>query len=533
MLVLNDFFRYNNKKVMNMKKIAFFLTCCFILVTIPATTFAYEIPENVKIGLYFGSTAKQNVQLAGESGFVIGYEQGRTATNLFELTDVNQLDVTMDIQGQYHVQLGQYYNTFAESKAQCLQYANAGISCYPAVIDGYYYVLSGLYNSLQEAQSQAAVLQSTLGVAAKGMDALYNSYKIKVQGTADILCLFASGNTNLIIKSRDGITSVDGNKYRGYILFLNNTATTNVINLVDMETYVATVIAKEMSPSWPMESLKAQAVCARSFTCRNLNKYSSYGFDLDTTQASQVYGGYSAEAQSCIDAANATKGQVLTYNGTIAETVYFSTSGGSTEDAKNVWGGDVPYLVSVDDPYEPTDLTYSNWTVELTPEEIKSILSSKGVNIGDITSIEVTEFTPANRVYIIKITGTQGSKEYSKEAARTFLGDKLKSQYYTVTAPGSGVMVKSERGVVKTDIFSGFLKSIEGIQTISGNLYAKSAGGAVSPVSSSSSDKYVFSGKGWGHGVGMSQWGAYGMAQNGFTYDQILYHYYTGTQLSS
>ena len=263
-----------------------------------------------------------------------------------------------------------------------------------------------------------------------------------------------------------------------------------------------------------------------------MNKYQKYGFNLSDTDASQVYGGYKAEHANCNRAVDETSGRVLTYNGKLAVTFFFSCSGGRTEDPRNVWGGTIPYLTGVEDPYEPTEKAGRGiWTVNMTPQQVAEKLKAKGHDLGDIIAVNALEYSPAKRVTKLQIIGTNGEKIFEKDSARTILG--LNSQYYTISSStpnyavnGSSQSVKLTPGTTLNVLSASGEKVID---TTTVSIEVLSAQGAKKYVAGS--DGYVFDGRGWGHGVGLSQWGAKGMADAGFTYDKILMHYYPGTEL--
>jgi stage II sporulation protein D len=151
---------------------------------------------------------------------------------------------------------------------------------------------------------------------------------------------------------------VDGKPYRGKIVVSSDGKQLQVIDAVAVEAYLKGVVPSEMPSSWSTEALKAQAVAARSYALANLTK--GRGFDLYGDTRSQVYGGVDAEATAASAAVDATKGQVVLYNGKVADTLFFSTSGGRTATAADATGTAVPYLVSVADPYD-TLSPYHAW----------------------------------------------------------------------------------------------------------------------------------------------------------------------------
>jgi len=289
----------------------------------------------------------------------------------------------------------------------------------------------------------------------------------------------------------------------------------------------------EMSPSWHIEALKAQAVCARNYALSTLNKHSSYGFDVCTSTDCQVYSAGKAETESTIRAGKETEGKYLMYNGSLVNTLFFSCSGGHTANPKYVWGGEFPYLQAVKDPYEsPDDASRYNWSFTYTTNEIKQRLESTGINIGDIVSISAKADEESGYVYELNITGTDGTHTYTKEKTRTWMGwDKLYSQRYVVTPvsdENSDLKAVSSKG--KSTVANSVVISSDGKKASFGYpLTVKSSKG--NSKISKTITAFRFDGHGWGHGVGMSQYGAKAMAEKGFTYQQILEFYYTGANI--
>ena len=370
--------------------------------------------------------------------------------------------------------------------------------------------------------------------------------KIKIglfynQTALDIVTITYDGKTvtlnkqdvtaDVVITSTD-IIKVNDKGYRGSIIVkkIDDWGLT-VINEVSIEDYVASVIAREMSPSFNMEALKAQAVCARTYATYNINKHIKYGFDLCTTEDCQVYFGASSEHKNTIKATLETKGQILTYNGEPAQTVYFATSGGYTEDVKYVWGSNIPYLQSVKDENESKSVYASTWKKELSKQKATEILNGKGYNIGNVKAIEVLEKTTAGSVTKLKVTGDKGEKTFTNEGCRTVFGyGILLSQAYSVTGGGnSGVNLSVYGGSANTANIT--LLSANGKTTHNAEFIQLKGKDDLKIDTPTAKDIFTFNGRGNGHLVGMSQNGANGMAAAGFTYEEILTHYYKGTKL--
>ena len=254
-----------------------------------------------------------------------------------------------------------------------------------------------------------------------------------------------------------------------------------VINVVDLEDYVKGVIPYEMNSSWPVEALKAQAVCARTYAAFNLGAYEEdYGFDLTDDTESQVYRGLNW-ADSVTDAAvDATAGQFVRYRGQLCEVYYFASDGGTTEDGEKIFGSDQAYLAGKTDPFESAiDLSSTRWVRWRSGEEIAWRLQQRGYEIDSVTKIEPV---------------------YSE------LGNVIGMRYYD----GAGNCLDLET----RDSYS--------------PLYLDSASFSVEPED----DGFRFDGKGWGHNCGLSQWGANAMASvYGFSADEIIGFYFTGAYI--
>jgi len=202
-----------------------------------------------------------------------------------------------------------------------------------------------------------------------------------------------------------------------------------------------------------------------------------------------------------------------------------------------VWGSTLhPYLKGVDDPYETGEATHHSWSVTLTKDEVTEIFAP--YELGDITDISVLETSEKGAVIKLKVTGTRGSQTFEKEKCRSAFSGSIYSQAYTITknyadaadAPkaitASGIVslpstiyvMGSDGTVIEKRIEDVVVASPAGIQKLvpEGREVAS----------------YTIDGRGWGHLIGMSQWGARAMAEQGFAYEEILGHYYTGIELT-
>jgi stage II sporulation protein D len=310
-----------------------------------------------------------------------------------------------------------------------------------------------------------------------------------------------------------GTILFNNTEYRGSLRFFVSENKITVINYILIEDYLKSVVPSEIVATWNFEALKAQAICARNYAITNSGRFEKFGFDLDDTINSQVYKGVKSEHPNTTRAVEETKGQLLKFNDTTAKTLFFSSSGGHTESVNFVWGSQFPYLVGVKDPYEEP----REWKVNYTPKEISEKLNLQKIDIGNIIDLEIIERSPSNRVINLLIKGKKGTHTLKLEAPRSFLN--LKSNLYDI--------VKNYSSTNLVDIIT---KSGIEKRQVSGKIITKSG---ILELSNCEISSFDFVGKGSGHGVGMSQYGAKGLAENGYTYDQILKYYFTGTYIQN
>lgn len=258
---------------------------------------------------------------------------------------------------------------------------------------------------------------------------------------------------------------------------------TKVIDKVPIEEYVVGVLAGEMPVEFELEALKAQAVAARSYVMIQIERSINKEYDVVDTVTNQVYldkdklmsvwkESYTDNINKIKLAVLSTKGEYIAYNGKVAEALFFSTSPGKTENSEDVFTSKVEYLRSVESPWDSISPSFSS-TKTYSLKEFYELLS---LSYQDELNIEITSKTSTGRIKKIKING----KELTASYVCSKLG--LKSTYFEIIKEDTKIILKN---------------------------------------------------KGYGHGVGMSQYGAEGMAREGYTYDEILKHYYTGIEIKS
>jgi len=230
-------------------------------------------------------------------------------------------------------------------------------------------------------------------------------------------------------------------------------------------------------------------------------------------------------------AVDETEGRLLTYDGQLITAFYHSNSGGHTENSENVWNSYIPYIRGVKDDYS-IGAPNTTWTKVYSPTEISAILKQNGYDIGTVLDVSPLEISENGRVQSLEIRGTKDRIILYKEQIRAIFGyNVVKSIWFTVETDGSIYVLSGEGNRIKKSVNDVYLvsagciigKNLRENYTIYNGILNRSVKGYPT--------QFVFNGRGWGHGLGMSQWGAYQMAQMGYTYDEILRHYYVGTKL--
>jgi len=282
--------------------------------------------------------------------------------------------------------------------------------------------------------------------------------------------------------AKDASIIIDNRPFRGEVTIIRTPDNhITVVNSINVEDYIKGVLYHEVSHHWPMEALKAQAVAARTYALYSLNPVGK-SYDVTNDIYSQVYGGRDSERYRTDLAVDRTRGEVLTFNRQIIPAYFHATCGGMTEDARELWSlPDLVPLRGVPCPFCKNS-PHMNWKSNFRLRDLQDILNRHGYKIGAIKDISIIDRDRSERIDHLKITPVQGPDLIIKgKDFRDIIGPNvLKSNNYEIAMRGYYV-----------DLI----------------------------------------GKGWGHGVGLCQWGALGMAQQQFTYQQILAYYYPSSVL--
>ncbi len=282
--------------------------------------------------------------------------------------------------------------------------------------------------------------------------------------------------------SEDNSLFLNKSRFRGSLDILKSGPSLYVINRLGLESYLYGVLHHEVSSWWPMEALKAQAIAARTygFYQARVNKNAEY--DVRSSTSSQVYGGSTTERFRSKRAVDATAGKILTTKGKAFPAYFHATCAGTTAAAEELWKIRVePLSGSVSCGYCKISPHYY-WHAKVPLAEVEEKIAKYGRPLGRVLSIQIISQTPSHRVGSLRIKGVNGEATVAAKDFRVWIGgDKIRSTRFTVTL---------------------------------------------------SEDSAEFKGKGWGHGVGLCQWGTLGQALVGRKAQTILQFYYPGSEIT-
>lgn len=373
------------------------------------------------------------------------------------------------------------------------------------------------------------------------------SVSVSEVSTTKNAIVFSNGGVNKFIAdlnvpckiaSAGGILNLNGGNYRDSFEFDVNGNTIMGVNVIDIEHYLYGVINSEMPSSWSLEAQKAQAVAARTFVLYTGNKHDTY--DLCDNTNCQDYNGTAKETEIGRQAVDETKGIAIYYDNKPIDAVYFSSDGGATINSEDVWVSALPYLKGISDSYEKE---CKEWTRTYTYSDLTNMCNKKGFNIGSVTGV-TAEYNSNGLCTSITFKGTSGSKTVTKDQIRTVFNatsdGSLLSRNFVISSADSvkipSVFALGKDGGSSLAINSITAKNSVGESSkIKDSTYTYSDGKesvvTVEKQAGTSGADVTITGRGYGHGVGMSQYGAKGMAEEGYTFKEILEFYYNDVEV--
>ncbi|MDQ6931067.1 MAG: SpoIID/LytB domain-containing protein [Candidatus Eremiobacteraeota bacterium] len=299
------------------------------------------------------------------------------------------------------------------------------------------------------------------------------------------------GQTIRVLLGSGMATPIDGQSFsfgsRTFRGTFSTTAQGQVINTLGLEEYLYSVVPQETPRSWPQETLRAQAVVARTYALSHVNPKREY--DVVASVRDQAYGGLQGEHAQSTDACNATAGQILAWQGSIASVSYMSCCGGHTEDPADAWtgGADLPYLRGIVCNYCSASPDY-RWVRDVPMTTVQNAFAAQSVSVGTLRTVDVALADASGRAKSIRLSGESGSVEISGATFRRLLGPAV--------------------------VRSLLIHSI-----------------AVAPGQAQAGATMTLEGSGSGHGVGLCQWGSRGLAYEGRLARDILAFYFPGTHI--
>lgn len=343
------------------------------------------------------------------------------------------------------------------------------------------------------------------------------------------------------MEREDRLIEVNNRRYRGTVEIFRTQGATGMtaVNSLTVDEYVYGVLVRSLSPEWPEQAIKAQAVTMRTFALYNVGRHKNEGFDLCDTSDCQVYEGQTGEDPKILKAIEDTRGLVILHQGYLVAAYSHLSSGGYTENSENVFTKAYPYLRGVQDADQTSP--YFRWQKKISPQELEGLLKGAGYNIGALSAIELSKRMQApmaapdrgvsGRIRTITFIGKDGVASLTGEKIKELMS--LQSTLFDVNV-----------AVPMTNIDSNITDSYGDRDTkeIQINLPPASSGGLITDragmhrITGQKNETIFIEGFGWGHGVGFSQWGAKTMAEKAINpgsdyYVSILKHYYQGVAI--
>ena len=528
--------------------------------------------SEVSVGLYFDGSAVQSKTLSCAQGFVMdinGYILGTNETDIIVAADGNEYEYNNDIIvnpvdengepdnskgikiiGGYHIgvtsfsigdgtgiqtdnpvyidkkggsnstysftkdNIDEYTELFRSSVTTNQDTKNLSLDLFPAYIGGKYYMMVGSFYTEEEANEILELLNDIYSMNASVFAPNQNVVTVHTLKN-DILLETDIGASFKISAKNNGIISIGSNMYKGNFAFVRSNFTydaINVINRLSLEDYVKACLSTEISPLESAETIKAAAIVFRTAALCGLDTHKDSSFDVCSDIHCMKYIGCAAYSDSdkISNAVDATAGTVITYEDALIYPVYCRSAMSTTVSAEDAFGEDIPYLRSLLTNWEMDDSVYGDWKYEVSASDLYALTVAGGYTelSGSVKSVTVNKRSEnslyATSVTFVDIFGNELTVEGSENIRKLF-GGNLPSSAFIVSKAGKPVTFSyyAEGGQV-----SEITRTLEGTPGY-----------------------FIFCGEGIGSGVGLSLSGAAKLAENGYSYDQILSAYYPETEI--
>jgi stage II sporulation protein D len=427
-----------------------------------------------------------------------------------------------------------------------------GTAVFPFYISGKPHIAVGTYADKDASAADCQNLTALLGVEFIARTPNNTCISIVETDSGKILFKIDTADCKLFVRPlrAEGqtndpyIKSSVGNIFDGTFEYKATIDGLYLVNILELDDYIKSVLPYEISASWPVETLKAFSIIVRSYTLSNIfNNHKNQDFDMCDETHCQAYRGRLRSTPTTDAAVDATANMVLAYDSKICKTFYHAISGGMTEASENVWYTAYEYLRPMPVPDEKyQNYTYGEWSTTVSKEELYTFLQnnstvSKKIS-APITDVRISEYTPSGYAYKLEITDSDGNVAVFEKTdnIRTILSKYCKSARMSI---GKTMEVSINEAVSELDAISFFQTSPDGTP-IRFNATANSTQPEYKTVLTAngefqlvpSTEMITISGTGWGHGVGLSQYGARDMALNGYNWIEIATYFFPGSYLA-
>ncbi|MDD6312286.1 MAG: SpoIID/LytB domain-containing protein [Firmicutes bacterium] len=431
-----------------------------------------------------------------------------------------------------------------------------GVNVFPAVNGTKVYLCAGKFASEAEANAAISLYYQKTGVTFTPLLPNVNTVAVADLNTGDTLLKVVSSSSQALCAypvqpnndkaQKYYLNNHHNYSYEGVFEYKASSGGLAMVNIIPLEAYVRGVIPYEIYTSWGDEAIKAFAVTVRTFALSNMNKHTKDGFNLCDSSNCQVYRGLKKATERTNRLVAETSGKVITYNGKLIEAYYSDNGGGTTEDVSNIWGSDqskYPYLKGVlipEEMYFPSsNLEFSNLvTKSALSDYLMSKSNVKAKLSGGISNIEVINRTPSGYVYQLRLTDNYGKSMVITNGSNTksVLSKYVKSSKFYIGLP---IVELLNDGQSKENINSAEVKVITADGDSVRSEYLMDGAGLSTKVLTANglrslnytTGSYLITGKGWGHGVGMTQEGINALSNLEYSYEDIIKRFYTGVSI--
>ena len=456
-----------------MRKILFLCSAIFLFLLLSKKDYAFAAGKSIRIGL-----ESQKDMIIKNS--IICIDAGNKDKRLIFTAKTN---FKINIASGVYIKLAELYENYYDALEAKQELTKKNIKTIVCISNANsYFLCSESINNYETNESFSDNMVNTQG-----------EKFLSLSDGEDII--FFSGKNNIKLESVDSdLIELGNKKYYGQLEFYYDPEFKKIVavNILDFDKYLACVVGTEMPYNWPGEALKAQAIAMRTYVLKNIKAKKHGNYDLCDKCHCQIYNGFKKNFDLLDKIVAETNDLCIYYDDNLIDAVFFSSSGGATEDSENVWSNKIDYLRGKKNVSDFKEVS-KTWTHKFSGLQIRKMLLQKNIDIGNILEVKICEILPSGRVNKLLLIGTNGEKILLKEEIRNFF------------RCDNGQILESRMFDINSQIYLDENNNIDCL--------------------------LEFTGKGYGHGVGMSQYGAKAFAESGANFNAILKYYYTGVEI--